>query len=188
MKKIISVLFALLIVFSLASCSKPPETIEASYTPDGGQAQIVKMKLASDPKIVSYLMYVPETWIIKDQSASTVAYVSEENRTSVSVAQWNLTSEYTSIDAWWDLHKSENSKTMPNFTVIGEGVETSVDGMSAKSYTYTVTFSGGTYKYEVVACINQGSVHVFTYTSTEELFYENLHVFYDLILETFKFN
>lgn len=188
MKKIISVLIALLIVLSLASCAKPPETIEVTYAPDGGEMQNITMKLASNTKIVSYLLYVPQDWIIKDQSASTVAYVSEENKTSVSVTQWNLTSEFTSIDAWWDLHKKENEATMPAFTVLREGDALTVNGVDAKSYRYTVTFSGGTYVYEVVSCITQGSVHVFTYTSTEALFSENLDVFYSVILENFKFN
>lgn len=185
MKKILVVLLALLIL-SLASCAKPPQTIEVTYAPDGGPSETVTMKLASNTSIVSYLLYVPNDWIIKDQSASTVAYISDENRTSVSVAQWNLTSEFTTIDAWWTLHKEENSKTIPGFTVLYEGYELELDGIEAKSYTYTATFSGGTYKYKVVACINQGSVHVLTYTSTEELFPHHQDRFY-LILDNFKF-
>lgn len=174
-------------MLALAGCKGRAETIEASYTRADGTSETVTMKLASNTDIVLYSLYVPEDWVVIDQSASTMAYVSEENKSSISVAQWNLTSEITSIDTWWNnFHKKENSESFPSFTILEEGKETTLDGREAKNYTYTVAFDGVTYKYNVTASIDQGSIHVITYTSTEELYDETLEVVQGLILPNFK--
>ena len=188
MKKILTLLLAILTLFAFVSCAEIPESVIGSYTVNGEVKQI-EMKLASNTDIVQYLLYVPNDWVIKDQSASTVAYVSEQNKSSVSVAQWNLTSEYTTIDAWWALALDEYTKTIPDFTLIGEqGIPCTIDSVEAKEYNYTATFSGVTYKYCAVASIDQGSIHVITYTSTEELYNETYPIFKEAILGTFKFN
>ncbi|MBQ7411569.1 MAG: hypothetical protein IJW10_01520 [Clostridia bacterium] len=187
MKKFLIALLALAMLFC-ASCSAPDATTVASYTLPDGTAQEIEMKLASNTDIVQYLLYVPSTWVIKDQSASTVAYVSEENKTSVSVAQWNLTKEYTTIDAWWSLVKEDYVKTIPNFTLIEEGTPTTLGGAEAKNYIYTATFSGQVYKYNVVASIDQGSIHIITYTSTPELYDNTLAIYKEAILGSFRFS
>ena len=189
MKKILTVLLALFMLALCVACSKPDESVIASYTLPSGEVTEVEMKLASNTDIVQYLLYVPSDWTVKDRSASTVAYVSEQNKSSVSVAQWNLTSEYTTIDAWWALALDEYTNTMPDFALVGEqGIARTLDGAEAKEYNYTARFSGVTYKYCVIASIDQGSIHVITYTSTEELFNEAYPIFNEAILGAFKFD
>lgn len=149
------------------------------------------MKLVSNKDIVAYSLFVPESWVIDEQSAMTMAHVSAENKSSVSVMQWNLTNDITSIDSWWEsYHKKELTEAFDSFKIISEGEECVVDTKPAKSYTYTVEFSEFVYKYYVVAVINQGSIHVITYTSTDEggLYDATLPTVKDKIIASFKFN
>ena len=147
------------------------------------------MKLASNKKVVLYSLYVPSEWVIAQSDAMTLAYVSEQNKSSVSVMQWNLTEDTKTIDLWWEnYHKKELQNTFDSFSVLEEGVEWTVDGISAKCYTYTVTISGTTYKYLVTVVIDQGSLHAITYTSTEALYDETLPIVKDQILANMKFN
>lgn len=173
----------------LVGCKKDvAQTIQAQYVKEDGASETVEMKLASNLDVVSYLLYVPSTWFVNESDASTVAFVSRENKTSVSVAQWNLTKTMTTIDLWWsELHKKELEATMPAFTVIEEGIPLTVADSEAKKYVYSVTFESGTYMYEVVAVLAQGSIHVITYTSTPTLYNENIHLFENLILPNFDF-
>jgi hypothetical protein len=157
------------------------EVVDKS-TPEG-------MKLASNKKVVLYSLYVPSDWTVAQSDAMTLAYVSEQNKSSVSVMQWNLTEQTKTIDLWWsDYHKKELQNSFDTFTVLEEGIEGEIDGIASKSYTYTVTISGTTYKYYVTAVIDQGSIHLITYTSTEALYDETLSTVKDQILANMKFN
>ncbi len=145
------------------------------------------MKLASNKDIVLYSLYVPNSWIIDESSAMTLAHVSNENKSSISVMQWNITKDSTTVDEWWtNYHKKELSQTFDSFTVTEEGTPITVDGKEGKSFTYTVEIANKTYKYFVVSVIDKGSVHVITYTSTPELYEETLTVIKEQILQNFK--
>lgn len=176
MKKILSVLLIAIMAFSLVACKDDGDV------PDG-------MKLASNKDYVLYSLFVPEDWIVDESSATTVAHVSDADKSSVSVVQWNLTESTKDIDTWWsEYHKKELSETFPSFSVTEgeEGVETLVDSKAAKSYTYTVDMSGTTYKFYVTAVIDQGSIHIITYTSTLELYDTNIGTVKDDIIANFR--
>lgn len=158
-------------------------------TPENDKNAPEGMKLASNKDIVLYSLYVPNSWIIDESSAMTLAHVSNENKSSVSVMQWNITDDSTTVDDWWkNYHRAELEKTFDSFTVIEEGTPCTVDGKDGKSYTYTVEIANKTYKYLVTSVIDKGSVHVITYTSTPELYEETLTVVKEQILASFKFN
>ena len=178
MKRLLSVALICVMLLCLVACGGD------DGVPSG-------MKLASNKNIVSYSLFVPEDWIIDEQSAMTMAHVSTADKSSVSVMQWNLTEETKTIDLWWEsYHKKEISEAFNEFTVIKEGEECIVDSKAAKSYTFTVKINGFVYKYYVVAVINQGSIHVITYTSTDEggLYEQTLPVVKDQIIANFRFN
>ena len=181
----IETLDEILDAFAFSALEAPAESEQIKNdknTPEG-------MKLASNKKIVLYSLYVPNEWIIAQSDAMTLAYVSEQNKSSVSVMQWNLTEQTKTIDLWWqDYHKKELQNSFDTFTVLEEGIEGRVDGIDSKSYTYTVTISGTTYKYYATAVIDQGSLHLITYTSTEALYDETLPIVKDQILANMKFN
>lgn len=166
--------------FSALEASSELQGYEDKNAPAG-------MKLVSNKDIVLYSLYVPSEWKIAQSDAMTVAYVSEQNKSSVSVMQWNLTEQTKTVDLWWqDYHKKELQNSFDTFTVLEEGIESKIDGRDAKSYVYTVTISGTTYKYYATAVIDQGSLHLITYTSTEALYEETLTVVKDQILANMK--
>lgn len=169
--------------FSALEAPEQGKELEDKNTPEG-------MKLASDKKVVLYSLYVPKSWIIDESGAMTLAHVSDTNKSSISVMQWNQTEDTKTIDLWWEnVHKAELSLSFDSFTVIEEGTPITIDEKEAKAYTYTVTtISGNVYKYFVVAVIDQGSIHAITYTSTEALYDETLTVVKEQILPNFKFN
>lgn len=156
---------------------------EDENTPEG-------MMLISNPNIVLYSLYVPRTWIIDDQSAMTMAHVSSEDKSSVSVMQWNITRDLTTIDGWWnDFHKKEMSATFgERFKVTSEGTEASLGQREAKAYEYEIALNGMTYQFYVVAAMDQGSIHVFTYTSVFGKYEQGLSIVKEQILPNFKFN
>ena len=181
-RRILSVLLTVLALFALSSCS--------------GKTDVPKgMKLASDTSIVDYSLFVPEKWIIDISNGATMAHVSDADRSSVSVAQWNLEKELSSIESWWELYKEQvNDEPLSGtMTVVTEGEKTVVDGKAASKYIYYGTVSGVKYTYMVVATIRNGSMYVITYTSIGEvddeknLFAKNLGTV-NSIIENMKFN
>lgn len=181
-RRILSVLLTVFALFALSSCS--------------GKTDVPKgMKLASDTSIVDYSLFVPEKWIIDISNGATMAHVSDADRSSVSVAQWNLTEELSSIESWWELYKEQvNDKLFSGtMTVVTEGEKTVVDGKAASKYVYYGTVSNVKHTFMVVATVRNGSIYVITYTSIGEiddensLFSKNLETV-NSIIENFRFN
>lgn len=181
-KRILCLLLIVVASFALPSCSGKTDV------PNG-------MKLASDTSIVDYSLFVPEKWIIDISNGATMAHVSDADRSNVSVAQWNLEKELSSIESWWELYKEQvNDKPFSGtMTVVTEGEKTVVDGKAASKYVYYGTVSNVKYTFMVVATVRNGSIYVITYTSIGEiddensLFSKNLETV-NSIIENFRFN
>ena len=186
MKRILSILLIVLALCALSSCS--------------GNGEVPKgMKLASNTEVVDYSLFVPESWIVDASNGKTMAHVSETDFSNVSVAQWNLTKELSSFDAWWEDYKeqlNDINKITPNIfkmTVVTEGEKTVVDGKASSKYIYYGTFNGTKFTFMVVATIRNGSMYVITYMSIGEvddensLFAKNLETV-NSIIENFRFN
>jgi hypothetical protein len=176
-KKPLVLLFAILsLVFVLVSCG------DESDVPDG-------MQLASDTKIVDYNLYVPEDWIVDTNPALAVsmAHVSASDRSNISVAQWNLTTDTSTVDKWWENEYKQQLIDSLNADITLEGKEIIIDGKSAKQYEFSAVIDGTTYKYMVSATVRNGSIYVITYTSNEENYDKNLDDV-SAILENMKFN
>ncbi|MGM9665467.1 MAG: hypothetical protein ACI3XX_02885 [Eubacteriales bacterium] len=180
MRRVLSVLLIVLALCALTSCS--------------GKTDVPKgMKLASDTSIVDYSLFVPEEWIIDSNDGKTMAHVSETDRSSVSVAQWNLTGDISSIESWWENYKEQIGEVFTDMTVTTEGEKTVVDGKAASKYVYSAKLGENKYPFMVVATVRNGSIYVITYTSIGEiddensLFSKNLATV-NSIIENFRFN
>ena len=180
LKRILCLLLIAVALLALSSCS--------------GKTDVPKgMKLASDTSVVDYSLFVPESWVIDSSDGKTMAHVSENDRSSVSVAQWNLTSDISSVDKWWDNYKEQIGEVFTEMTVITEGEKLVVDGKAASKYVYSAKLGESKYPFMVVATIRNGSIYVITYTSMGEiddessLFSKNLETV-NSIIENFRFN
>ena len=159
MKKFLVVLLLVLAAFCLFSC-------EDSDVPEG-------MKLASDTKVVDYKLFVPEKWVVSDaERATTQAYVSEGDRTNVMVMQWNLTESTKTVKDWWENEYKPQVFTSGAIQDVkvekDEGVATTLDKKAATKYSYTGKIGDCYFKYDIIACVTQGSIYVMQFTYMQD--------------------
>ena len=146
-------------------------------------------KLASNLEHVDYMMFVPSDWEIKDSGTMTSAYVSENDKTSVSVIQRNkLQNEEASIQWWYDnYYISELKKSIDESKIVEKKTEDfELDGVQAKKFYLDVEMGGEVYSYIVVGAYTNASYYCITYTSKGGLFDKNLEAF-NGILNEFRF-
>lgn len=154
MKKIIALISALILTLSFASCEKNDSSAPAGWI------------TAADEK-ADFYFYVPDEWTVDYTTAAAGAYYSSDDPSSVSVLAWELEYTDTTVDEWWELNEGEISYAFQNVELVSEE-NTTVDGIYAKSYTYTASLSDFNYKIMQTVIIRNATVYLFTYTSTPE--------------------
>lgn len=158
MKKILSLCLAcVLLCATLISCGKD-EIEMPPYT-----------QLASDPNVVDFYLFVPDTWTVDMSTGTAVAYHSVNDPTNISatLGQLNEIHEEDPIGAYF----ASYSEQFTDAFGAPENVESAnlmLDGHAAQQYIYTATFGGIEYKFWQVICIRQGRVYTVTYSSTVE--------------------
>ncbi|MBO5287322.1 MAG: hypothetical protein J6B34_04280 [Clostridia bacterium] len=193
MKRAITLILALLMCISLVSCSSNTDA------PEG-------MMLASNTAVVDYSLFVPQGWIIDLNGATTAAHVSDGDRTSVNVAQWNYQG---TIDDWWKLEYKAQSfdsdavfKDVKILTVNEEtgeeGESCLIGGAGAKRYEYTARLGDAFFKYIVIATVTRGSIYVMHFTFMQDSVAEGAEITYSQydnhkedvkkIIDSFRFN
>ncbi len=163
---------------------------EISYqvenTPEG-------MECASNTKIVDYCLFVPSSWIV-EKTVGTVssAYVSESDKTNVSVMQWNVDSY--DYNKWWNEYKLQLFSSFDRNALIlddkgqvkvdennniyhlesnivkikSEAADAKLGENDAKKYEYSVKIGDSLYDYTVFATMHRASVYVMTFTFKAE--------------------
>ena len=188
MKRILAILLVAISCLCLFSCDK-------GDAPDG-------MKLASNTDIVDYLLYVPENWVVSNADrGATQAYVSDGDRTNVLVMQWNVTENTKTVDEWWEKeYKPQvfDTNAIQEHKVLKEGEGVTLDKKAAKSYSYTGKVGDSYFKYDLVACVAQGSIYVIQVTYMQDIVAEGGEITYSSeethkdaiksIIDNFKFN
>ena len=126
------------------------------------------MKLVSDNE-VAYRFFAPESWIRDVKNGQNLVYVSENDRSNVSVMAYEP-EDYTTytVEQYWSECKAEFEASFEDFTLVSEG-ETTLDGGSrkAKVFEYTYTLGGVTYHTRQTVCI-VGMLYAVTYTALPE--------------------
>ena len=160
MKKLVSRILVILLiaatVLTAAGCKK-----------DNADAP-KDMVLAADP-LASFYLYVPEKWTVDYTEGTGGAYFSAGDPSSVFVSAWDMPNTDSTIEDWWTTNLTDLELIFSDLTIVSEDT-TVVDGLEAKSYTYTATLGSYSYKFMQVACMKDGTVYLFTYTSQPELF------------------
>ena len=185
MKRFLALILVLVCSFAVVSCG------------DNGDVP-AGMKLASNTDIVAYKLFVPESWLVTLNDTRTAVQVSDKDVTNLNVAQWNYTGSY---EDWWEKEYKPSVFEMGAYTeitVIEEGNEILLDKKPAKKYVYTAKFGDSFFKYEVIACIHQGSIHIIHITYMQDKVAEGQDITYSrqeankdtiqLVLDNFRFN
>ncbi len=144
------------VALSAAACKK-----DKFAPPDG-------MVTASDP-LASFYLYVPDNWTVDHTEGTGGAYYSANDPSSVFVTAWEMPNADSTIDDWWNTNLTDLTLIFRNFALVSEDT-TVVNGLEAKSYTYTASLGDYNYKFMQVACLKDGSVYLITYTSLPETF------------------
>ena len=174
-KRIVSIIAALslaAVVFS--GCSKKDPSV-----PDG-------MKLASDPELATYTFFVPESWSIDTQNASTRAYCSGTDRSFIMVMTGEMQYTDSTVDNWWESGLAELKALYRNFELSVEGEETKLGGADAKRYVYSGDFDETSFKYSQVAAIKSGVIYIITYGATADKWDSHLDEV-KMMIENFRF-
>lgn len=162
-RSIVFVLIAIMLLMSLASCSKKDSTV-----PDGMSA--------AENEAVNFNFYYPELWQVSRNDGVVSVYASPTDSSSVSVIRDPLSVYVTSVDEYLELDEKNYfdrmRETFSDFTMVSDGEETTLGGAAAKQYVFTASVAGTVYKFRQVIAVRPGDeyVYVLTYTSTPELF------------------
>ena len=140
---------------------KIPENVEV---PEG-------MKLISDNE-VAYRFFAPESWIRDVRNGQNLVYVSEEDRSNVSMISYDYGVETAfSAEEYWKECKDRYVDALENFTVLSEEEILLKNGdngeKKAMVYEYTYELGGVTYHVRQMICY-VGMVYTMTYTALPE--------------------
>lgn len=161
MKKTALILAAVMLLITFTSCSKTESDI-----PEG-------MALL-DNEAVDYYFYYPKEWAADRNDGMVSAYVSEKDRSNVSVTTFAASADVTSVEGYLTMgdttYFDHMRETFPDLEMLSDGEETSLGGVPAKQYVFTATIAGDAYKFRQVIAYRYGYIYILTYTSTKDGF------------------
>lgn len=145
------------------------------------------MQLISN-KAVDYIMFVPSDWCISVNTGVSAAYVSSEDKTSVSAVAFDT--DYTSLDDFWNSYSEDIVNTFGNIEYTdtdNKYAEVTIDGyQSARCYNFSVTARGVEYRYSENVLLRDGYIYIITFCSEASMFESHISEF-DLIISNFSF-
>ena len=173
LKAAAALLAALLLVPALASCSND------DWYPAG-------MQLASD-KDADYKLWVPSGWTVDLSTGVATAYVSDRDRTSVSLVAFNLR-ENPDVTAaeYWEENLPLLTSTFPDLQIEVNGDQLNIADVIGSKYVYTATVTNVSYRYTQILMVRAGYVYILTFTEAVEST-EDHSEFFANIIEDFSF-
>lgn len=170
MKKIriiLAIALAICAAFSVVACRKTDESVPEGYKLAGAQESGTEDRTGDK----EYYFYVPSTWAVDINNTATSAFVSPDDRASVSVMTWNAAD--TTPEKCWDESVKDFERIYADFTVESkENVK--LDGIDALSVTYTGSVGdgdgAGSFRFSQVIAVKGTLVCTLTYTNLSERF------------------
>lgn len=117
---------------------------------------------------VAYRFFAPESWVVGDAEAAALVYVSDTDRSNVSVMGYVPDVEGYSVASYWEDTEKHYKATLSDYTLVGEPTESTMGGKNATVYEYTYSLGGVTYKCRQTACVFGYMIVVMTYTALPE--------------------
>jgi len=173
MKKIRIITLLLAVLLTFCACAK-----QDPDAPNG-------MKTLSN-ETVDYNLYIPSGWIEDTSTRFISAYVSDTDRTNISMEAFELEEADTTLESFWEGYEADFNSTFGEMEY--ESQETMLlGGVAANKYVYTATVTGVQFKFMQVTAIRGNTVYIFTYTAAPAKYDEHLTAV-ETILSYVSFN
>lgn len=153
MKKLMAILLLLALTLCAVSCKKdnaPPSGMVEAATADA-----------------EYHLYVPELWVVNNQSGISGAYTSSADRANVTVTSYLPDVSMSAEDYFNDicLPQYENG-TLTGFQLLNDLCgDTTMGGLNAKKYVYVFSLGGTDYETMQVIASTGKMIYTLTYTA-----------------------
>ncbi|MBE6598002.1 MAG: hypothetical protein E7638_01020 [Ruminococcaceae bacterium] len=131
------------------------------------------MKIACDPEITDYRLFVPEEWTVDMTTSASGAYYSNSDPSGVSMMVWDLEYANSTLDDWWAANETDIAMVFDNYALESKE-NTTIDGNYAQKYVYTADLGENQYKVMQIGALKDGTVYLFTYTSLQNLYDSHL--------------
>ena len=179
--RLLTTLLALILMFSLVSCSQ-----ESPEAPEGF--------LLAENEGADYYFYYPETWLLdRTDAGMTSAFVSETDFSNVSVTAFTVSGQYTSLEQYareyYLKQFSDNFNNLePEYNQDGSLKRNNlkIDDRDAVTFQYKATFAGEEYSFRAWLISDSGYVYTVLYTAKSDV-YENHLSYAELIAENIRF-
>lgn len=126
------------------------------------------MKLVSTNE-TAYRFFAPTDWIADPQSAASLVYVSETDRSNVSVIGYVPETDGYSVADYWKATEAAYKETLDGYTLTAttsDGVK--MGGKQATVYEYTYSVGGVQYRARQTVCVYSYMIVSMTYTALPE--------------------
>lgn len=129
----------------------------------------------ADPAIHDFHLYVPATWITDLQNGTVSAYVSESDRTSISLVK-NYPTNANTLPAYFANLENDYLDKLTDYTLITKEQKSTATAEKIDSlrYEFSATRGGNTYRFCQELFVKGSYVYTFTYTATEALYEQHI--------------
>ncbi len=136
------------------------------------------MQMISDPTIHAYSLYVPQGWQVDARSGICGAYVSDSDRSNISLTCHYRPSGVSNLKDYFALLQPINEKIYTDYTVLSahkEGDPTvKIGGHDGARYLMSGKAGGEEYRIMQVVFVRDSYIYVFTYTARASLYESHL--------------
>ena len=117
---------------------------------------------------VAYRFFAPESWLVSQAEDAAQVYVSETDRSNVTVLGYVPETDGYSVADYWENVEKHYKDALTDYTLTAEPREETMGGRKATVYEYSYSLSGVTYRCRQTICVYSYMVVVMTYTAFPE--------------------
>ncbi len=125
------------------------------------------MKLVSSND-VAYRFFAPESWQTVSGSAAAQVYVSDSDRSNVSVIGYVPDTEAYSVEDYWAFSEKEYRASLNDYKLLSTQKDAKMGGRNATVYEFEYTLGGVQYRARQAVCVYSYMVVSMTYTALPE--------------------